>query len=270
MSLFKVKTREGYTFKVLAELLQNSLKECCFECKPTGIYLKNVDNKNSKLICLSLMKEKFITYKIPPNEDLLLGLNLIHFYKLLKSIKRKDALTLSIDKEEPTRLVITIEHPGESNPIIKHINITKIQPVSIEMPGEEETDENIYNLPIIATTKEFQKLKTLNKMSKYIQVTYHNRTIKFFCDKENIYSCTIEFGEKESSPTDEEEEEMYTQKFETEQIMQLIKVAGLSQNIRIHSSNSLPLNIRLDVGSLGNISIYIKSQEELENKEDDE
>ena len=267
MSLFKLKTREGYTFKVLAELLQNSLKECCFECKPTGIYLKGVDVKKSKLICLTLMKEKFIIYKIPSNEDLLLGLNLIHFYKLLKSIKRKDALTLSIDKEEPTKLIITIEHPGESNPIVKHINITKIQPVSIEMPGEDGNDDNNYNQPIIATTKEFQKLKTLNKMSKYIQVTYNNRTIKFFCDKENIYSCTVEFGEHESS-IDDEEEEMYTQKFETEQIMQLIKVAGLSQNISIHSNNSLPLNIKIDVGSLGSISIYIKSQEELENKDE--
>jgi len=261
MVLFKVRTSEGYTVKILAELLQNSLKECCFVCKPTGIYLTGTDTKyktGSKLICLSLLKEKFTSYKLNTG-DLHIGLNLIHFYKMLKSIKRKDTLTLSIEEDEPTKLIIGIEHAGEKNPVIKHINITKIQFVNVDIP-----DEKIYPDPIVATTKEFQKLKTLNKMSKYIKVTVINRIIKFFCDKDNIYSCTVEFGEQDE---EDEDSEIYSQKFLTEEIIQLIKVAGLSQTIQIYFGSSLPLKINLNVGNLGNLTIYIKSQEDLEDME---
>jgi|688.fasta_scaffold57248_3 proliferating cell nuclear antigen PCNA len=257
MILFKAKSCEGYTFKVLSELLQNSLKECCFICKPSGIYLVGVDTKyknGSKLICLNLIKEKFTIYKLIPTE-LKIGINLIHFYKMLKSIKRKDTLTLSIEDDDPNKLIITIEQLGEKNATVKHINLTKIQPVDVN-----PLDEKMYPDPIIVTSKQFQKLKDLNKMSKYMNITVDNRIITFYCDKDNIYSSKVVFGEQDE---DNEDSEIYTQSFLTEEIIQLIKVAGLSQTIQIYFVNGLPLKFNLNVGSLGNLTIFIKSQEEL-------
>jgi len=259
MVLFKAKTSEAYTFKVLAELLQNTFKECCLICKPSGIYLIGVDTKyknGSKLIYLNLLKEKFSIYKLIPNE-FKIGLNLIHFYKMLKTIKRKDTLTLSVEDDDPNKLIITIEQVGEKNPTVKHINLTKIQPMEVNPP-----DEKLYPDPIIVTSKQFQKLKDLNKMSKYMNITVDNRIITFYCDKDNIYSSTVVFGEQDE---DNEDSEIYTQMFLTEEIIQLIKVAGLSQTIQIYFINGLPLKINLNVGSLGNLTIFIKSQEELAN-----
>ena len=60
---------------------------------------------------------------------------------------------------------------------------------------------------------------------------------------------------------------VFSQKYETEHILQLVKVAGLSQNVRIYFDKILPLKFQLNVGSLGNISIYMKSKETIEEEE---
>jgi proliferating cell nuclear antigen PCNA len=272
--LFTVKTKEGYTIKVLAEALNNTLKEACFVCKPTGIYLTGMDSKEisngnvgTKLVQIVLPKEKFNIYKTPP-QDFNIGLNMLHFYKMLKSIKKKDSLTLCVSADDPTKLQLIIEQPGE-NPVVKYINIINIQAMNIKMPGDS-SGVNVYQDAIIATTKEFQKLKTLSKVSKYINVTTQNKMIDFFCDKDNIYSCQVSFGESDSDNVNEEEAEMYSQKFETEQIIQLIKIGGLSNTVQIFSHPSLPLKFKLNVGSLGEICIFIKSQEQLFSVDDEE
>ena len=46
-----------------------------------------------------------------------------------------------------------------------------------------------------------------------------------------------------------------------------MKVAGLSQNVRIYYDKISPLKFQLNVGSLGNISIYMKSKETIEEEE---
>ena len=257
MSVCKFKTQEGFTCKVLAELLQFNFKECCFVCKPTGIYVSCMDTKvknGTKYINVRLFNDKFKIYKLNSGEDFHLGLNLNYFFKVLKSIKRKDSITLTVEEKDPNKLLITIDPPGDSNSIVKDISIIKISPTEdYEYPDES------YGSPIVASCKEFQKLKTLNKMSKYITVTQEDSQIFFYSDKEGVYSTKISFGEK-SDKTDDDME-IFEQQFETEDIIQLIKVAGLSQSVQIYFVQGLPLKIKLNVGTLGDLTIYIKSKE---------
>lgn len=272
MSLLKIKTKEGYTFKVLAELLNNTIKESCFIIRPTGITLTGMDTKSAngtKLVCLELLRENFVTFKCA-RPELKVGVNLIHFYKMLKSIKKKDTLTLYIDEEAPLDLKIMIHQNGDSNSTTSTVKITNVHPLEIDVPDG-------YSNPIIATSKEFQKIKTLNKISKYIKVTATSNTIKFFCDKENLFDREVKFGEVEDEDeenTDEDSDDVYSQTFETDQILCLVKVAGLSATVQIypnceHKGEALPLKFKLNVGTLGTIAVFLKSKEQLEKDVDD-
>ena len=59
--LFKAKTTEGYTIKILAELLQHNLKTACFVIEPTGISLRQMDSHRHVLIDIHLNPKILIT-----------------------------------------------------------------------------------------------------------------------------------------------------------------------------------------------------------------
>lgn len=261
--LLYIYTPEAYTLKVLAELLQNCVIEACFVFNEQGITLTGTDSKSSagtKLVHLELLRENFSVYQVP-KEELQIGLNLMHLFKMLKSIKKKDRLTLFINKNNHLNLGILIQ--GNENNFFSenYVKITNHRSVDTEFPEG-------YESPIITSSKEFAKLKSLNRVSKYIEITFYKQKIEFFCDKENIYSKKITFGDTTNSE-EQDDSENFCQKYETEQILQLVKVAGLSQNVRIYYDKFLPLKFQLNVGSLGHISIYMKSKETIEEEEKD-
>ncbi len=271
MLTLKIKTKEGFAFKVIAELLQNCLKEGCFIINKTGIHLRGIDSKlqnGTKLVELELLAEYFVKFEVP-KEEIQIGINLIHFYKMVKSIKKKDTLTLFIEEEHPSDLCICIQQNGESNKSVSRVKITKIQPIKIQ----KFTGYN--DLPIVAISKEFQKLKTLNKISKYMKVTSRNKKIDFFCDREGVFSRIVSFGLDDDDDVidndeSDDEDETYDQTFLTDEIVQLVKVAGLSNTIQIFPTKDLPLRFKFNVG-LGSICIYIKSKEKItEENEPDE
>lgn len=264
MYIFKLKTKEGYTFKVLAELLQNSLKEECFIINSEGITLSGIDKKTNhgtELINLKLNKDRFVYFKC--NKEVChIGINLLHFYRMLKAIKKKDTLVLYIEDEKPLDLGIKIQQNGDNSSSTSYIKVSAVSPLEVEIPTD-------YQSSIITTSKEFQKLKMLNKISKYVKITSNGKRIKFFCNKENILSRDVAIGEEDEDSKDEDGVifNEYNQTFETNQIIKMVKMACLSSVVQIFIKKDLPLKFSLSVGSLGNISIYIKSRENIELEE---
>ena len=106
--LFKAKTQEGYIIKVLGELLQHSMETACFEVDEKGLKLRMMDSNRILLIDLSLDAENFSIFKFKAPRKLYLGLNLTHFHKMLRSIKKKDSIMLFIKSENPTDLGIKV------------------------------------------------------------------------------------------------------------------------------------------------------------------
>ena len=106
-SIFKCKTSEGYRIKVLSELLSNNLKTGCFEISKNGIKLRMFDTPRKTMINLNLDANKFTLYKYKfPREKIYMGINLQHFHKMLKSVKKKDSLQLFITEDNQTELNI--------------------------------------------------------------------------------------------------------------------------------------------------------------------
>ena len=54
----------------------------------------------------------------------------------------------------------------------------------------------------------------------------------------------------------------YSQEFNTDQLYRISKIAGLSSNIQIQLGK--PIKFSSNIGTLGKISIFIKSKEEIE------
>ena len=151
MPRFKCKTGEAYQVKVLAELLTNNLKSGCFDITEDGISLCMFDQPRKTLVDLNLQAENFSVYKFKSDKKYSLGLNLNHFHKMLKSIKKKDSLQLFIDSERPNELGIKTIPKENTRITTSGIKIQNIQNVDAEVPIG-------YGKPVIVASTDFQKM----------------------------------------------------------------------------------------------------------------
>jgi proliferating cell nuclear antigen len=255
--ILKAKTREGYSLKVLAELLQNNIKTACFEIDEKGIRLRMMDSHRTILIDLELESDYFSVYKYKPKDKLYIGINLTHLHKMLKSIKKRDSIQIFIDDESPTDLGIKVI-PKENNRVTtSFIKIQNIQNIDINLP------EN-YSKPVIVPSGEFQKMcKGLTHISNVTHITSKGFLIRFSSDAGGVMKRFTEFGETEDSDNEDDSKDdspEYSEDFDTEQLTRITKLAGLSTNIQIYPKMENPLLIRSLIGNLGKISIYLKSK----------
>ena len=101
--------------------------------------------------------------------------------------------------------------------------------------------------------------------SANIKIVASDNCIDFFADADDILKRKVRLGENYDSETDSEDEDskkIYEATFTTDQFSRISKIAGLSNTMQIFPGNDiLPLLFRSSIGSLGKISIYIKSKE---------
>jgi proliferating cell nuclear antigen PCNA len=264
--IFKCKTGEAYQIKVLAELLSNNLKNGCFDVSEEGIGLRMFDTPRHTLVDLNLHSENFSLYKFKNEDKFCLGLNLNHFHKMLKSIKKKDSLQLFINSDYPNELGIKNIPKENTRVTTSGIKIQNIQNVNADIPIG-------YGKPVIVPSPDFQKMcKELSSIgSTNIRVEACAYHIDFIADADDILKRRVCLGENEDDDDDKDyPNTVYNAIFTTDQFSRINKIAGLSSTMQIFPGNSeLPLLFRSNVGSLGKISVYIKSKELIDKELED-
>lgn len=247
---FFCKTSEGYIIKTLAELLQNNIKNGCFLLSRKGIVFRMTDSNKKILIDLELAGENFVQFKYKGTGTTSIGLNFTHFYKMVKSIKKKDSVVLFIEDERSGELGIRVI-PKEKNRITtSFVKIQSLQSLDIELPEG-------YDGAVIVPSNEYVKMiKDLNSMSgNSINISSNCNTIKFGCNSNGVYSRDIIFGDDA-----DDEKTAVCQEFEMEQLTRISKVAGLSTQIQIFQAEDLPIMFKSNVGNLGKICVYLKDK----------
>ena len=255
--IFRCKTSEAYNIKVLAELLTNNLKTGCFEVSKEGITLSMFDHHRRTLVELNLDAENFSYYRFTSDTNMCLGLNLNHFHKMLKSIKKKDSLHLFILEDNPHELGIKTIPKENSRLTTSGLKIQSIQNIKIESPCG-------YVRSVIVPSSEFQKMcKDLSSIgSTNIKLVAKEFSISFLADADGILTREVSFGEQDESGNEDVDNNTYRATFATDQLTRITKIAGLGNNLQIYTGAlDLPLLFKSNIGSLGKLSIYIKSKE---------
>jgi proliferating cell nuclear antigen PCNA len=250
MSIFNAKTTNGFVFKIIAELLNNNIKVACFEIDKDGIRLRMMDHNRTILIDLNLEAEKFTSYKYKSSEKMYIGITSTHLNKMLKMVKKQDSIQLSIMEDSPSLLELKIL-PKDSNRITtSKIKIQTVQNLDIALP------EN-YGRPITINSGEFQKM-CKGFFSKKIIVSSKNLTINFASDVGGVMTRETNFGDFEED--DEDDGDEYNDEFDAEQLNKIAKITGLNKTMRVFPKEGEPFLIKIEAGSIGEISIFLKSK----------
>lgn len=257
-NMFKCKTTDAYTFKIMIELLHNNIKTACFELSPQCIKLRMMDSNRRTLVDLILNAESFNLYYFSPRVEsqyINIGINLNHLYKMLKIIKKKDTLVLYIREDKMSDLYIQIIPKDMQRITTSCIKIQNIQNLEIALPEG-------YERSVLVSSSEFSKMcKDMFSISNNITIAASKYSITFLCNVGNVYSREVVLGDtdSESQPVPILDDE-----YDTEQLSRIHKIAGLSSSMTINCGKQAPLLINSQIGILGKISIYIKSRRQIE------
>jgi proliferating cell nuclear antigen len=261
--LFRCKTTDAYIFKILMELLHNVIKTACFEITPTKISLRMMDSNRRTLIDVVLKGENFNFYYFSDtieDKKLSIGLNLNHFYKMLKSIKKRDHLVLFIEETKSNDLGIEIIPKDFSRLTISYVKIQNIQNLEIALPEK-------YERSILVMSNEFSKMcKDLFNMSNTISILAKKYTIEFNCNVGSVYSRQVILGDTDAQRFEKNTIEEFKEDYDTEQLSRVLKISGLYNNINIQCATDMPLLLSSKIGILGEILIFLKSKKQLDNE----
>jgi proliferating cell nuclear antigen len=223
----------------------------------TGIYFTMSDTHQRICIDFSLLGENFINYEVNSSKKIFIGVNLIHLYKMLKPIKKKDSIEFIKESEESEILDIRQISSGTGKVTTSSLKIQNIQNLEIELPSD-------YTNYVPIPSSEYQKMcKDMENISQTVQIRATEKSITFKADMTHVYARSIVFGD------DAESKEIYSQTFDTEQLNNLKRISGLgitSGNIHIFCMNNRPILMRTNIGTLGKINIYVKSKEQVDNE----
>ena len=259
--LFLAKTQEAHCIKTMVELLHHVVKIGCFIITPSSINLRMIDSNKKILIDCSLLGRNFSLFYFDntiENEQLNCGVNLNHMFKMIRSIKKRDTIELYIRKDSPNELNLKLVPKDLSRVTISKLMIQNVHSLDVELP-------NPYSNNILVNSIEFSKAcKDLLSISPSLSIKAQKYFIKLHSDVHSIFSRTVILGNYNESM--EENHYLYSEEFDNEFLSKILKISGLHQSINLCFDENSPFNIRSRVGSLGEISLFLKSKKQLEEE----
>ena len=129
---FFCKTEQGYAFKLLVDLLQNTIRYPCFRISKTGIELLMLDHYQRLLVNVDLPATNFIEFNC--DEPIVFGITSTYMQKLVKAVKRRNFLSMKITDEDPSNLKIIVVPKDKTSVREYDIKIQTVQIIDVDIP----------------------------------------------------------------------------------------------------------------------------------------
>ena len=182
---------------------------------------------------------------------------MLHLFKLINTIDNDDTLTIYIEKEHSDGIVEYLGLKFENGDIKQ----SKIQKLKLIEPDEEELDmpsvkfSSIINLP----STDFQKIiRDLSNISERLEIKS--------VGNELVFSCTGPFASCKISRSESDGITEFVKKCDDTSVIRgdfpkepiyFIKYTNLCNNIEMYLENDLPLVVKYNVASLGEVKLCV-------------
>jgi len=312
MRILEVQTEHTQPFKTLIEVLKDMLPETNIEFKmdrPTnkkhdadktnseidpddrndedddnntdqnpdvdtsGIRILAVDTTKTVLINMKLEKKNFSKFKCA-RKKMVLGVNLVYFHKLIKSVDKEEHMTLFVDEEDPHYLGIILDNPTKNKQEVVNMKLLDLGNDDIDIP------KITFDAVMQINASEFHKLcREMKQLSEYMEIVCSSKKVEFICKGEYA-------NKKVTYETDDNNGDSVDIKFSnscTNQIIQGIydlnhlvlfgKCSVLCGDIQLYMKNDYPLVIKYILPKLGRILLCltpINNENKQENFEENE
>ena len=261
-NILLIQTVQIAPFRTLMTALKDILLETNITFSNEGIKIINMDKSHTILAHLSLNALNFEHYECK-HPKIVIGVNMFHLFKLINTIDNDDTLTIYIEEADYTDGIVQYLGLKFENGDIKQ---QKIQKLRLIEPDTEELDvpdvkfSSVLNLP----ASDFQKIiRDLSCISDKIEI----KSVATNDGAELIFKCGGGFAQAEVRRAESDGGMEYLIKQDNSKIIQgefslknlgyFIKCTNLCNQIEMYLENDLPLVVKYNVASLGEIKLCL-------------
>ena len=257
-NVLTIKTVQITAFRVLMTALKDILLESNITFEKDGIKITDVDKSHTILVNLNLSSDNF-EYFDCKLDKIIIAVNMFHLFKLISTIDNDETLTIYIEKDDYHDGIVEYLGLKFENPEMKQFKIQKLK--LLEPESEESKIPNVnYDSIININSSDFQKIvRDLSGISEKVELKTISNTL--------FFKCIGNFAEAEIIRTENEGNMKFIYKKDKDEIIQgefslknlsyFIKCTNLCNQIEIYLGNNLPLIIKYNVASLGEIKLCL-------------
>ena len=257
-NVLTIKTVQITAFRVLMTALKDILLESNITFEKNGIKITDIDKSHTILVNLDLSAENF-EYFDCKMEKIIIAVNMFHLFKLISTIDNDETLTIYIEKDDYHDGIVEYLGLKFENPEMKQFKIQKLK--LLEPDSEESNIPDVnYDSIININSSDFQKIiRDLSSISEKLEIKTIDNTL--------FFKCIGNFAEAEIIRTENEgnmkivykknKDEIIQGEFSLKNLSYFIKCTNLCAQIEIYLGNNLPLIIKYNVASLGEIKLCL-------------
>ena len=257
-NVLTIKTVQIAPFRILMTALKDILLDTNILFTKEGIKIINMDKSHTILVHLFLQASNFEEYECL-YDKIIIGVNMIHLFKLISTIDNDDTLTIYIEKEDYDDGVIQELGLKFENGDIKQCKIQKLKLIEPDL-DEIEMPDILYSSIINMPSSDFQKIiRDLASISDKLEIKS--------VDNELIFKCNGNYAKAEIRRTETSNSMQFLQKqgnneiiqgvFSLKNLIYFIKCTNLCNQIEIYLQNNKPLIVKYNVASLGEIKLCL-------------
>lgn len=253
--ILEVKTVQSSAFRILVEALKEILTDSNIEFDENGIKIVAMDASHTVLVHLRLDAKNFEHYYC--QNKTVVGINMMNFFKLIKTMNNNDTLTLFLEENNPNELGIRIEN-GDKNTITKYkLNLMDLNEENIQIPPATFT--SVITMP----SNDFQKIcRDMSNLAETIEIKSVDNQLLFNCNGDFACQETI-MGETNSGMSflkKTHSDDIVQGVFALKHLVLFTKCTNLCNSIEMYLKNDYPLIIKYTVASLGEIKLCLAPQ----------
>lgn len=238
-----LKTIQATAIKSLLEVLKDIITDVNVYFDSTGMKIIAFDVARVTLVHVKLSAENFEEYSC--TKDIVLGINVVNTFKLLKSISNTDILTITHDQEN---LIITVSNDGKKCTSKFTIRLLDLNEDLLEIP--ENSDSVTYET--LVPSIDFQKIiRDMSNIGTEMTVKRTGSLIEF--------SCEGDFADKKT--TIEQAEDIGTTvsgSFSLKYLSMFTKATILCPIVQIIQENDdSPIMFKYTIANLGELKFYL-------------
>lgn len=249
--MFSAKTIHSGKLKALFDTLFSNAQTVCLVISKTGVS-SETKTTNNALVRFDLPASSFDEYTFTYDQSLYVGLGW-HVNQLLKSMKNKTNVTLTIDKPDvldieiaPSKTSSSADSSVTDDYLVRYrvttISAQNVAPILV--PQYETNGVYVSNSNFTAICKTFSK-------SSNMDVSKRNGQLSFSFELAGISTKTLTFGAKHV-----EDMSLYYGQFKSDLFARVAKLSSFSEGrVRIRAEEGKPLLIEAE-STLGKLSVY--------------
>ena len=257
-NVLTVKTVQIQPIRNMITAIKDILTDATITFTKDGMKIINFDKTHTILVNVVLHANKFEKYSCDP-EKIIICANTLHLFKVISTMSNDDTLSMYIEKSDYHDGIVSHLGLQYDNGDIKQCYSQKlrlIEPDTEELFVPDVEYSTVIHLPSV----DFQKIiRDLNGISDRIEIKSVGNELIFSCEG-NFASSRIFRSESDGNMNFLQKPDasvVIQGEFSLKSLSHFIKCTPLCSHLEMYIGNDLPLIIKYDVASLGEIKLCL-------------